>query len=395
MFALNRRQTKSLIVLGLIGSAALACGGGDKRFGDDPAPAGGGGAPQSGQLGGGDQGQNGDLGPGNDSKPDPNAQCAAEVMSAQRAEVDIIVVIDTSGSMSEETQQVQQNINNFAQSIGNSGLDYRVIMIAEKNTPPPIPFPFPVPPTGICTPPPLGGANCADNPPRYFHIPETVGSTDSLQIILSTYDSKWKQHLRPTAYKVFIEITDDNSAMDWQTFDSQLLAKAPAGMFGTAQSRKYIFNSICGWQDSTPPLSGQKCGSAVNTGDQYQHLSQVTNGVIDSVCKTSYANVFNNIAKGLVTTLGCEFAVPVPKNGGAVDPTKVVVNYTPGGQTQASALTQVTDASKCGSIPNAWYYDNNTAPTKIIFCQGLCDTAGKDTAGKLEIALGCKAAPPK
>jgi hypothetical protein len=390
MFALTRAHAKSVIVLGLVGSAALACGSGNKKFDDGPAPSG---APQSGNLGsGGSGGPNGDLG-GDDKKPDPNAQCAADVTTAKRAEVDIIVVIDTSGSMSEETQQVQTNINNFASSIGNSGLDYRVIMLAEKNKQ--IPFPIPIPPTGICTPPPLGGANCADNPPRYFHIDESVGSTDSLQLILSTYDTKWQQHLRPTSYKVFIEITDDNSAMGWQAFDTQLLAKQPAGMFGTATSRKYIFNSICGWQDNTPPLSGNKCGSAVNTGDQYQHLSQTTKGVIDSVCKTSYANVFNNIAKGLVTTLGCEFAVPVPKNGGAVDPGSVIVNYTAGGQTQPSPLTQVTDASKCGTIKDAWYYDNNTAPTKIIFCPSLCDSAGKDTAGKLEIALGCKAPPPR
>lgn len=396
MFALARsRHLPALIVLGFVGSTALACGSSNKGFDEGSQPA----NPQSGNLpndnGGG--GNSGDLNNQNDNNNggDPN-QCAADVTAAKRAEVDIIVVIDTSGSMGEEMAQVQQNINNFATSIGNSGLDYQVIMLAEKQGPAiPLPIPIPIPPTGICTPAPLGGANCADNPPKYHHINQTVDSTNSLDLILSTYDTQWKSMLRQSAYKVFIEVTDDNSDLDWQQFDTQLLAKQPAGMFGTASARKYIFNSIVGWQDNTAPLSSQKCGSAVNNGDQYQHLSQTTSGIIDSVCKTSYANVFNNIAKGLVTTLGCEFAIPVPKNGGTVDPTKVVVNYTPGGQTTPSPLQQVTDASKCGSIPNAWYYDDNNNPKKILFCKSLCDTAGADTGGKLEIALGCKAAPPK
>jgi hypothetical protein len=131
----------------------------------------------------------------------------------------------------------------------------------------------------------------------------------------------------------------------------------------------------------------------VNTGDQYQHLSQLTGGVVDSVCESSYASVFDNIAKGLVTRLGCEFAFPKPKSGDA-DPAKVVVNYTKAGGAP-EALTQVTDASKCASVPNGWYYDDPTTPTKILFCPKLCQTAGQDTSGKLEIAVGCKAPPPK
>src|SRR5678815_3087001 len=65
--------------------------------------------------------------------PSPNnGTCASRVTEAKHAEVDIIIVVDTSGSMSEETAQVRANLNNFASSIGSSGLDYRVIVIAEK-----------------------------------------------------------------------------------------------------------------------------------------------------------------------------------------------------------------------------------------------------------------------
>src|SRR6185369_13438896 len=46
-----------------------------------------------------------------------------------KSPVDIIFVIDNSGSMSDEIQAVQDNINkNFAQIIAASNIDYHIIM---------------------------------------------------------------------------------------------------------------------------------------------------------------------------------------------------------------------------------------------------------------------------
>jgi hypothetical protein len=375
--------TSALAVIVACGSSSRDGGFGSSGGEPDPSnPGASSGSPPPGSLGtsGGSSGQS-----------SGGSTCAADSVKATRAEVDIIIVIDTSGSMDEETSQVKSNINTFASKIGGSGLDYNVVLLAEK--PQSIPFPFPgIPAPGICVPPPLGGADCKDNPPKYHQINEAVGSTDSLQIILDKY-SAYQGYLRPTAYKVFIEVTDDNSALGWQAFDQQLLAKSSA-MFGDSTKRKYIFNSICGWKKNTAKLSGEKCGTAVNTGDQYQQLSNLTNGIVDSVCESDYSGVFDNIAKGLVTKLGCEFNFPKGTTGKDTDPQAVVVSFTPGGGT-ASPLTQVTDASKCGTVKDAWYYDNNNAPTKIIFCPSTCQAAGADTNGKIDILVGCKAPPPK
>lgn len=371
--------------------AACSSSGDRSGFTTTPAPN----EPGAGASSGASGAPNGSLGssggsPGGDV---PGETCAAENVKANRAEVDIIVVIDTSGSMDEETKQVQQNINSFAQSIGQSGLDYNVIMIAAK---PQKVFPLPgFPPLpGICVPAPLAGADCADNPPKFHHLSTDVESTDSLQIILDKY-SQYEPWLRPTAYKVFIEVTDDNSALAYDAFDTQLLAKSSA-QFGDATKRRYIFNSICGWKKGTAILSAEQCGTAVNTGDQYQHLSQLTGGVIDAVCEASYASVFDNIAKGLVTKLGCAFAFPTATTSGKqTDPSTVVVTYTPGNGGAAKPLTQVTDVSKCGANPDGWYYDNAANPTKILFCPTTCSGPGADTAGKLDIVVGCKAPLPK
>ena len=381
----NMRHLPLYLLTGLLMTAA--CGSSDRsgfdssRAGNDPA----------GDVGGGDS--NGSLGTsdGTSSSSGQPQSCAAQVTKANRAEVDIIVVIDTSGSMGEETDQVKQNLNDFANSIGNSGLDYNVVMIAEKPQKLPISFPGFTPP-GICVQPPLAGPDCSDGP-KFHHLDTDVSSTNSLQVILDQFPN-YSGWLRPTAYKVFIEVTDDNSALAWNTFDQQLLAKSPQH-FGDSTTRRYIFNAICGYKRNTAILSSEVCGTAENTGDQYQHLAKLTGGTVDSVCETSYASVFDNIAKGLITKLGCEFAVPKAEGGQQTDPDSVVVSYTPGDGSPAKPLTRVTDASKCGANPDGWYYDNPANPTKILFCPTTCSTAGADTAGKLDVAIGCKAPPPK
>lgn len=381
------RHLPFFVVASVISVSLFACGSDRDGFETSPSanePAGNGGKDEKSEAPPGSLGSN-EPSPGASSGGQP---CAATVAKANRAEVDVIVVIDTSGSMDEETNQVKQNINAFAQSIGNTGLDYNVIMIASR---PQNVFGFSS--GGICVPPPLGGASCADNAPKFHQLSTPVGSKDSLKILLDKYPqySKW---LRPTAYKVFIEVTDDDSDLTYDTFDQQLLAKDPA-QFGTATNRRYIFNAICGYKRNTPALSAEKCASAVNTGDQYQHLCQLTGGTVDAVCETSYASVFDNIAKGLVTRLGCEFAFPKSESGKQTDPETVGITYTPGDGGPGKALTQVTDASKCGANPDGWYYDDVKNPSKILFCPSTCSGPGSDTGGKLEVAVGCKTPGPK
>ncbi|MEK6608683.1 MAG: hypothetical protein AABZ30_13570 [Myxococcota bacterium] len=64
--------------------------------------------------------------------------------------VDIIWIVDSSGSMDFENDVVQNNLNAFSTAIAGSGVDYRVVLIGSKES--------------MCVPPPLGGAGCSDGP---------------------------------------------------------------------------------------------------------------------------------------------------------------------------------------------------------------------------------------
>jgi len=342
--------------------------------------------------------------PGNGFSPstgssNPNATCAATTAAVEKAKADIIFVIDDSGSMHEETVQIRANMNAFASKIGGSGIDYRVIVMTQKGAS--------GADNGLCVPPPLAAANCGDNAPIFHHVPQSVASTNSLSLILATYDGvsnspgnedeesptapPWNVHLRPDAWKIFVEVTDDESEMTADAFDAALLAKPPAGMFGTAQARRYIFHSIVGWEPGSPLGSSTKCSTSEGPGTEYQKLSQLTGGIVDSVCKTDYSGVLDQLATGITDRLACELSLPA---GATADPSTLVVQLTPSGA-GPRPLTQVTDPSKCGSIPDAWYYDDNAKPTKVVLCPSTCQATSTDVGAKLSALVGCKAPPPR
>jgi hypothetical protein len=82
--------------------------------------------------------------------------------------------------------------------------------------------------------------------------------------------------------------------------------------------------------------------------------------------------------------IGCEFSIP-ETDAGLIDPGQVQVLFTPtGGTTQK--LGRQTGGGTCGL---GWYFDDNTAPTKIVLCPSTCKLIQGDASGKVEVNLGC------
>jgi hypothetical protein len=85
--------------------------------------------------------------------------------------------------------------------------------------------------------------------------------------------------------------------------------------------------------------------------------------------------------------LGCQYEIPTPASG-PLDPSKVNLQLLPTGGSP-TLIKQVPAASACNSTAGGWYYDNPSAPTRIILCNSTC-TAVNSTAGtSVAVALGC------
>jgi hypothetical protein len=289
--------------------------------------------------------------------------------------------------MSDAIAQVKSNLNgNFVSIIQNGGLDYRVIMFADGtvNT---------SSLSRVCVYPPLGAATCGENnSPEFFQVNQFISSTNSLSLFMdATHWSAIKGYLRPEAFKVFIEVTDDQSSVSAVAFDAFLLAGDGVGYFGTGAQRNYVFHSICGVDKPllpTEPKTVSKCSTAVTTGAQYQDLSILTGGLRYPVCDPDYSAAFNAIATSIVQSVACEFLTPSSySDAGVIDWSVVELRYTPGNGSAPQILGQVP--SEAGCQGDGFYYDHPASPTKVVLCPDSCATAQSDDAAKVEFLLGC------
>jgi hypothetical protein len=324
------------------------------------------------------------LPPGFDSGPRRDAFVPCEgssvVAMSTFAPVDIIWVIDSSGSMDGEARIVQDNMNNFAASISGSGIDYHVVVITD--------------PSFVTVPPPLG-----TDPMRYLFVNHPVGSNEPLQALISTYPM-YQMFLRPMAVTHFVIVTDDESDLAAGAFQTMM-----EGLLG----HTFDAHAIASPNETHPSCPFPLCptepgctgpnGDAADVGMQYMTLTDATGGRFFSICTADWSALFADLEAAIAigTTIPCVFIIPPPPEGMAFDERQVNVRYTPGGGGDASTVGKVHDSTACGPA-GGWYYDSDEttapdAPAQILLCPASCDTIGRDTMGSIDIAFGCATIP--
>lgn len=372
-------------------------------------------------------------------RADSCAALAATATSSFRP-IDVIFLVDNSGSMSEEIAAVERSINrDFAEIMDRSGLDYRVIMVSryglaghsvgQSENP-------------ICVGPPLspsgcdGAAKAPANAGRFFHYSANVQSKDGWCVLLGSYDQPdeygdtaragwvslapmgWRKYLRPEAFKTFIAIGDDEvdcrvgartfsdhstasgGEVAAQAFDATLLSLSPE-QFGTLRQRNYIWHSIVGMRSSATagalvlpaaPLETRLCGSGAQApGTGYQALSRLTSGIRYPSCDAATLDgVFNRVAQGIVgaARIDCRWQIPAPPRGERFDRNLVNVRYTPSDGRAPLSVGYVGSAAQC-KPSGGWYYDDPNSPASIAACPSTCTTLQRDTAARVDVLFGC------
>lgn len=333
--------------------------------------------------------------------------CGFERYSASLEEkpVDIIFVIDNSGSMSDEARSVGENINaSFADIIRNSGLDFRVIMVTSHGE---------WQDQDVCVSQPLSGGTCSPPPNQpvntanFFHYDRQIGSHDSLQALIQSYNSGdkngfapmgFQEWLRLQAFKVIVEITDDDptgrfddgSTVNAANFETQLFALGDH--FGTPGKRNYIFHSIIGLAangaDAWTPdqaIVNSTCPTGVDEAVEYQKLSIATGGLRYPVCSfESYDAVFREIAQGVIeqSKIGCEIAFPDIPDGQVVLTDGIALEWRANANAPVELVT-ATSVNQCGD--RNFYVDGD----KIKLCPLLCDEVAVSTEGVLNVLAAC------
>lgn len=375
---------------------STASSGGETYVGGAGSGAGGSGAGGSGEStsSGGTVSFGGTNSAG--TSPGPDGGCAQVVQQAEKrtgGRADIIFVLDNSGSMTEETLAVQNNMNNFSSLIANAGIDAHVVIISSG---PKCTNIFDLncwlSGNGICLAPPLGldGA-CPDGDDTnlaagYMHWRQEVGSHDALAQIQNTF-SNWQSMLRADAAKTFVVVTDDES-------------NPPP----TADEFTAWVNSQPVFQGAVWRFSGVFCvttsANCAGQGLTYSQLVTQTGGIVGDMAQFSsgnvdsaFATVFDTLADAVVqdaVPVDCEWAIPPPSGDQEINFTQANVQYTNSTTGTTSDIYGVHNATECTDQYGGWYYDDPAHPSRVITCPSTCNVLQSDLGATVSVIFGCE-----
>jgi len=149
--------------------------------------------------------------------------------------------------------------------------------------------------------------------------------------------------------------------------------------------------TIAGIAQSAFNYNGLRTFVIAIQGSNVSQLNQIASagGTGQAYDVTSDTTLFKQKMEEIrAQVLGCEYLIPDPGQGNEFDPTKVNVNYTPGGTSTPQAIPQADNEADCGNAPG-WYYDDNANPTKIYLCPATCDQVEADATAKVDFIFGC------
>ncbi len=298
--------------------------------------------------------------PSNPAPGDPGAasgdDAACAVLDAastlERLPVDIIWVVDDSGSMRDEQERIRENIARFATQVKEAGIDVHVVIVTERDLA-------------------LNTALAGD--PIYRFVQADVGSNNSLEVLLEKFPN-YSAQLRPEALAHFVAVTDDESDLAGAAFRTQMETLLGHGFTFHAIASENLNGRACRCPDLT-------C-SAASPGDEYFALADATAGEKVSICTSDFGAVFDRLIAAVVkgSPLPCSFQLPSPPAGATFDPDKVKFEFE--GAQGISEIPRLGNAD-CGPLV-AWQYG---AAQELVLCPAACQTLG--AGGTVHISLGC------
>jgi hypothetical protein len=287
---------------------------------------------------------------------------------------DILIVVDHRVSYDEARPTFQ----NFSLLIGNDLIeDVRVVMLAG----------YPSEGGGVCIDErPLGTGDCPtsdDNPPMYHHVDEVIAADTLLDQVVDTYDL-WGPSMRPDAWKHIWVVSGADASMPTDEFVAAFEALDPS-------HERMTFHAM------VPNVTEADCSlllpdTLALAAPAYIELAAATGGVFEPLCNYNVGELFDALLDEIQeVALSCSYDIPAPPEGHVFEQDRVNVDYDDGSGLET--IGYVASVSDCAGVSDGWYYDDVTAPEKVLMCPQTC--AGFDDAGNasIELRFGCATIP--
>jgi len=368
------------------GTGGAGGGGNGETFGDASTGGNGGsGGPSGSGSGGSFTGSS--SGPTTSGPISADAACASSVQKGEQQGLNAYMMLDYSGSMQMQGKWtgVTSAITSFVQ-MAPSGISVGMQYFGQPNTDPDAGSILGIAIGDSCNPAdyanptieiaPLPGVASMITSSLSMHtMPNTATPTGPALQGAIDHATTWSM-AHPNDVTIAILATDgDPSECGSANSTASLLQQVETiAAAGVAQMPK-ILTFVIGVGTETANLNG--IAMAGGTGTAF---------IVDTSMDVSkqFLAALNKIRGA---ALGCQYKIPLPAAGGAVDFHQVNVQFTPGGG-KPEVVPYVSDKSKCPASGDAWYYDNAAMPTQILLCTTTCGTVS--AGGEVDVLTGCQ-----
>ncbi len=310
---------------------------------------------------------------------DPDASCAGASTEASFVPLDILILLDRSGSMSgTKWDGSTKALKDYVQSPDANGVNVGITY-------------FP-----IDNPPDFEDCNyqhyddivvpIAELPANAPALVSSIDGEDALggstpmygALKGALFSATAHQDANPT-HKVIVVFASDG--------DPNSCSFAP----GNPPNADDI-PTIAALAESALNYNGVRTYVIAIQGATVANLNQIAlaGGTNQAIDVTQNINNFLTAMKDIQSdALSCDIVIPEPPMGKEFDKDLVAVTYSPQGDPmQAVQIPRADNYQDCGGMPG-WYYDNNVKPTKIKLCPASCQTIQLDKKAKLDVAFGC------
>ena len=290
--------------------------------------------------------------------------CPATLVPPQSDHLaDVVLFVDPSGSMGQETAAVTSKLNAFAADLTDQGVDHHIVLIGKSTAC-----------CELCVPGPLGGKDCS-NGDKLLLVVEYVSSTLGLYRLVSEW-GKYVDFLRKDASHHFVAVTDDESAKTAEWFITEIGKKLASVGFAP----QWTFHSIVGTGEV--PVKG--CASAAKAGKVYEALSKDSGGMLSPICADDWDAKLATLASYIADKDNptCSYALPPLLIGETDLLVTLKVTY---GEKDPLPLAGVAQLAECGDA-GGWTVDNPALPKKLVLCPKTC---GVVKGGPLAVQYDC------
>jgi len=316
---------------------------------------------------------------------------------------DVIWAIDTSGSMTSSFPAIQAALTEFSTRMVAAGIDARIVLLAGAEAG----FGGGA---GLCVPGPLGSGQCgttgADLPaadsldPAFLHLDTPFGANQGMGVILDKHPL-YEHMLRPGAWTQIV-LTEDGippvaAGAVVDHLEGRASATATAPWSPPLAPATWQFNGIvckdgpgvgtCTFLAAVPTTTLELITA---TGGLLSNLDDA--GVMGAA--DPFSDLLDRLAEAVIVgaRVGCEYDIPQPPDGEALDPN--LVNVIHAGSAGTLLYPRIADGAACDD-QLGWDYDDPAAPTQVVLCPAACQAVQTDPQSQVDVRFGCATQRPE